>query len=94
MAQEHKKYELQVPYGTAYIIMYTKQRKLSANLPVWTRSGWPNFILGTHALMYIAKRDFLLFFNPTPFQGHKSPRLPTWFVDSLGLLLHRSNIRS
>ena len=43
---------------------------------------------------YRAKRDFLLFFNLSPFQGHKSPRLPTWLLDSLGLLLHRSNVRS
>ena len=43
---------------------------------------------------YHAKHDFLLFFKLSPFQGHKSPRLPTWSVDSLGLLLHRSNIRS
>ena len=42
---------------------------------------------------YRAKCDFLLFFKPSPFQGDKSPRLPTWFVDSLGLLLHRSNAR-
>jgi len=37
---------------------------------------------------------FLLFFNLTPFHGHKNPRLTTWFVDSLGLLLHRSNVKS
>ena len=43
---------------------------------------------------YHAKRDFLLFFKLSPSQGHKSPRFPTWFVDSLGLLLHGSNIRS
>ena len=42
---------------------------------------------------YRAKHDFLLFFKLSLFQGHKSPRLPTWFVDSLGLLLNRSNIR-
>ena len=34
------------------------------------------------------------FFNLSPFQGHKSPRLPTLFVGSLRLLLPRSNIRS
>ena len=43
---------------------------------------------------YHAKRDFLPFFKLSPFQGHRSPRLPTWFIGSLGLLLHRSNIRS
>ena len=41
-----------------------------------------------------AKRDFLLFFKLSPHQGYNSPRLLTWFVGSLGLLLHRSNIRS
>ena len=41
-----------------------------------------------------AKRDFLLFFKLSPFQGLKSPRLQTWFVGSLDLLLHRSNVRS
>ena len=41
-----------------------------------------------------AKRVFLLFFKLSPFQGLKSPRLPTWFIGSLGLLLHRSNVRS
>ena len=40
-----------------------------------------------------AKRDFLPFFEQSPFQGVKSPRLPTWSVGSLGLLLHRSNVR-
>ena len=35
------------------------------------------------------------FFNLSPFQGHKSSiRLLTWFIDTLGLLLHRSNVRS
>ena len=37
---------------------------------------------------------FLLLFNLPPFQGSGSPRLQTWFISSLGLLLHRSNIRS
>ena len=35
-----------------------------------------------------AKYDFLPFFKLSPFQGLKSPRLLTWFVSSLGLLLH------
>ena len=39
-------------------------------------------------------RFFLPIFKLSPFQGLKSPRLPTWFVSSLGLLLHRSNVRS
>ena len=43
---------------------------------------------------YRAKREFLPFFKLSPFKGLKSPRLPTWFVGSLGLLLHRSNVRS
>ena len=41
-----------------------------------------------------AERVFLLFFKLSPFQGLKRPRLPTWFTGSLGLLLHRSNVRS
>ena len=40
------------------------------------------------------KHDFLQLFNLPPFQGSGSPRLQTWFVSSLGLLLHRSNVRS
>jgi len=40
------------------------------------------------------KHNFLLLLNLLPFQGHKSPRLPTWFVDSLDLLLHWSNVIS
>ena len=43
---------------------------------------------------YRTKHDFLPLFKLPPFQGLKSPRLPTWFVGSLGLLLHRSNVRS
>ena len=39
------------------------------------------------------KTHFLPFFKLSPFQGLKSPRLPTWFIGSLGLLLHRSNVR-
>jgi hypothetical protein len=34
------------------------------------------------------------FFKLSPFQGLKSPRLLAWFVSSLGLLLHKSNVRS
>ena len=41
-----------------------------------------------------AKRDFLPFFKLSPFQGLKSPRLLTWFIGSIGLLLHRSNVKS
>ena len=41
-----------------------------------------------------AKRDFLPFFKLSPFQGLKSPRLLAWFISSLDLLLHRSNVRS
>ena len=37
---------------------------------------------------------FLSLFNLPPFQASKSPRLQTWFASSLGLLLHRSNVRS
>ena len=37
---------------------------------------------------------FLPFFKLSPFQGLKSPRLLTWFIGSIGLLLHRSNVRS
>ena len=37
---------------------------------------------------------FCYFSNLSPFQGLKSPRLPAWFVSSLGLLLHRFNVRS
>ena len=53
------------------------------------------------AYMYIwekgalgAKCDFLPLFNLPPFRGSRSPRLQTWFVSTLGLLLHRSNGRS
>jgi len=38
-------------------------------------------------------RFFLLFFKLSPFQGDMSPRLPTWSVHCLGLLLYRSNVR-
>ena len=41
-----------------------------------------------------AKCDFLPFFKLSPFQGLKSPRLLAWFVSSMDLLLHRSNVRS
>ena len=42
-----------------------------------------------------AKRVFFFpFFKLSPFQGFKSPRLLIWFVGSLSLPLHRSNIRS
>ena len=40
------------------------------------------------------KRDFLPFFKLSPFQGLRSPRSLTWFIGSLGLLHHRSNVRS
>ena len=62
------------------------------------------WLLGVEVFLNLvgyAKRDhiaqnvfFLLLFNLSQFQGHTSPRLPTWSVDSLGLLLHRSNSRS
>ena len=37
---------------------------------------------------------FLAFFKLSPFQGFKSPRLRTWFLSSLDLPLHRSNVKS
>ena len=37
---------------------------------------------------------FLPFFKLPSFQDLKNPRLPTRFVNSSGLLLHRSNVRS
>ena len=52
------------------------------------------YVVGYEEKDHSRKMQFLLFFNLSPFQGHKSPRLPTWSVDSLGLLLHRSNVRS
>ena len=39
-------------------------------------------------------QNAIFFFLLSPFQGHKCPRLPTWSVDSLSLLLHRSKVRS
>ena len=36
------------------------------------------------------KTHFLPFFKLSPFEGLKSPRLPTWFIGSLDLLLHIS----
>ena len=39
-----------------------------------------------------AKHDFIT--KLSPFQGLKSPKLLAWSISSLGLLLHRSNIRS
>ena len=51
-----------------------------------------NNVVGDEKRDHVAtKYDFLLFFKPSPFQGHMSPRLSTQFVDSLGFLLHRSN---
>ena len=41
-----------------------------------------------------AKRDFLSLFNLPPFQGSESLGLQTWFVNSLDLLLRRSNVRN
>ena len=41
-----------------------------------------------------AKRDFLSLFNLPPFQSSESLGLQTWFVSSLDLLLHRSNVRT
>ena len=43
---------------------------------------------------YRAKRDILLFLKLPPFQGHRSPRLPTLLVGGLGLLLHISNVKN
>ena len=40
------------------------------------------------------KTRFLSLFNLPPFQGSGSPRLQIWFVSSLGLLLHRSKVKS
>ena len=37
---------------------------------------------------------FLPLFNQPPFQANKSPSVQTWFASSLGLLHHRSNVRS
>ena len=41
-----------------------------------------------------AKCDVLPFFKLSPFQDLKSPGFLAWFISSLGLLLHRSDIRS
>ena len=41
-----------------------------------------------------AKRDFLSLFNLPPLEGSESLGLQTWFVSSLDLLLHRSNVRT
>ena len=37
--------------------------------------------------------NFLAFLKLTSFQGMKSPKLLTWFLSSLGLLVNRSNVR-
>ena len=40
---------------------------------------------------FCAKHDFFFYCSiTTPPDGYKSPRLLTWFVGSLGLVLHRS----
>ena len=57
----------------------------------WGAKSWCSYRRGYCAR---AKRDFLPFFKLSPFQSLKSPRLLAWFVSSLGLLLHRSNVRS
>ena len=59
-----------------------------------TQSYHTLYVVGYEEKDHSRKMQFLLFFNLSPFQGHKSPRLPTWSVDSLGLLLHISNVRS
>ena len=64
---------------TFYIVLHPGSSYLWANL----RKGITS-----------CKTWFLSLFNLPPFQASKSPRLQTWFVGSLGLLLHRSNVRS
>ena len=41
-----------------------------------------------------AKHDFLSLFSLLPFRASESPRLQTWFISSLVLSFHRSNVRS
>ena len=41
-----------------------------------------------------AQNAIFCHFNLPPFQANKSPRLQTRFASSLGLPLHRSNVRS
>ena len=71
--------------------------------PVWKRTGeyveHSTFLRSDSSNCMIkgslrAKYFFLPFFKLSPFQGHVRPRLTTWFISGIGLLLHRSNIRS
>ena len=47
-------------------------------------------VVGYEKRDHVVHKAILVFFKLLPFQGSKSPRLPTWFIDYLGLLLHRS----
>ena len=54
-----------------------------------------HYVIGYEKRDHIAqKHNFLPFFKLSPFQSLNSPRLLAWFVSSMGLLLHRSNVRS
>ena len=71
----------------------SKQGKLITNMSAKPSSSCPFvFVTGSE------KRDpfvlNVLLFKLSSHHGLKSLRLPTWFVGSIGLLLHRSNVRS
>ena len=67
----------------------------STSVRIVVDSECRSIVVGSEKRGNFAQDDIVFFFfNLSPFQGHKSPRLLTWFIDTLGLLLHRSNIRS
>ena len=59
---------------------------------------YPNVIAVMMITLFVVgsekRNHFAPLFKLSPFQGLKSPRLPTLFVGSLGLLLRRSKVKS
>ena len=52
------------------------------------------FVIGYEKRVNFTQNVIFWLFSNSPFQGLNSLRLSTWFIRSIGLLLHRSNIRS
>ena len=52
------------------------------------------YVIGFEKRGHFAQNATFSLFNLPPFQGSESLGLQTWFVSSLDLLLHRSNVRT
>ena len=55
---------------------------------------WPTYVTGSEKRGHFAQNANITTFQTVTHQGLQSPGRPASFTDTLGLLLHRSNIKS